>query len=314
LIKNSLNWSGKKILVTGGNGFLGSHVVDELKNLNVKDIFTPASKDYDLRNRTDCKKVLKDIDVVFHLASTSGGIMFMKERPAEAFYDNIMMGTQLLHEAKNSSVEKFIALGTVCSYPKFASIPFLENEIWDGFPDETNAPYGISKKMMLVQSDAYRRQYGFNSITVIPTNLYGPEDDFNIETSSVIPGIILKISNAVKTGSNEVVLWGDGSPTRDFLFVDDATDGIILAAQKYDDVSPINLGAQKETSIKELATLVSEIMRFSGDIIWDNTKANGQPRRCVSNYKAEREIGFKPKISLKEGLTKVISWFESNYG
>ena len=167
---------------------------------------------------------------------------------------------------------------------------------------------------MLVQSDAYRRQYGFNSITVIPTNLYGPEDDFNIETSSVIPGIILKISNAVKTDSDEVVLWGDGSPTRDFLFVDDAADGIILAAQKYDDISPINLGAQKETSIKELAMLISEIMKFSGNIIWDEAKANGQPRRCVSNYKAEREIGFKPKISLKEGLTKVISWFESNYG
>ena len=237
----------------------------------------------------------------------------MEKNPASIFYDNIMMGTQLLHEAKNSSVEKFIALGTVCSYPKFASIPFLENEIWDGFPDETNAPYGISKKIMLVQSDAYRRQYGFNSITVIPTNLYGPEDDFNIETSSVIPGIILKISNAVKTDSNEVVLWGDGSPTRDFLFVDDAADGIILAAQKYEDDTPINLGAQKETSIKELAMLVSEIMKFSGNIIWDEAKANGQPRRCVSNYKAEREIGFKPKISLKEGLTKVISWFESNY-
>ena len=224
-----------------------------------------------------------------------------------------MMGTQLLHEAKNSNIEKFITLGTVCSYPKFASIPFTENEIWNGFPDEANAAYGISKKMMLVQSHVYRQQYGFNSISVIPTNLYGPEDDFNIETSNVIPGIILKISNAVKTNSNEVVLWGDGSPTRDFLFVDDAADGIILAAQKYDDASPINLGAQKETSIKELAMLVSEIMKFSGNIIWDDTKANGQPRRCVSNYKAEREIGFKPKISLKEGLIKVISWFESNY-
>ena len=192
-------------------------------------------------------------------------------------------------------------------------IPFSENEIWNGFPDESNAPYGISKKIMLVQSDAYFRQYGFNSISVIPTNLYGPEDDFNIETANVIPGIILKISNAVKTDSKEVVLWGDGSATRDFLFVDDATDGIILAAQKYDNVSPINLGAQKETSIKELATLIAEIMKFSGDIIWDDTKANGQPRRCVSNYKAEKEIGFKPKISLRDGLTKVISWFDSNY-
>jgi len=308
-----MNIENKRILVTGGHGFLGKSLIRKLKEFDAKEIFSPSSNELDLRMQSNCQKALKDIDVVFHLAGNSGGIGYMEKNPASIFYDNIMMGTQLLHEAKNSSVEKFIALGTVCSYPKFASIPFLENEIWDGFPDETNAPYGISKKIMLVQSDAYRRQYGFNSITVIPTNLYGPEDDFNIETSSVIPGIILKISNAVKTDSNEVVLWGDGSPTRDFLFVDDAADGIILAAQKYEDGTPINLGAQKETSIKELAMLVSEIMKFSGNIIWDEAKANGQPRRCVSNYKAEREIGFKPKISLKEGLTKVISWFESNY-
>jgi len=303
----------KRILVTGGHGFLGKSLIRKLNKFDVKEIFSPSSNELDLRMVSDCQKAVKDMDVVFHLAGNSGGIGYMEKNPASIFYDNIMMGTQLLHEAKNSSVEKFITLGTVCSYPKFASIPFLENEIWDGFPDETNAPYGISKKIMLVQSDAYRRQYGFNSITVIPTNLYGPEDDFNIETSSVIPGIILKISNAVRTDSNKVVLWGDGSPTRDFLFVDDAADGIILAAQKYEDGTPINLGAQKETSIKELAMLVSEIMKFSGNIIWDEAKANGQPRRCVSNYKAEREIGFKPKISLKEGLTKVISWFESNY-
>ena len=308
-----MNIENKRILVTGGNGFLGKSLIRKLKEFDVKEIFSPSSNELDLRIKSNCQKVVKDIDVIFHLAGNSGGIGYMEKNPASIFYDNIMMGIQLLHEAKSSNVEKFITLGTVCSYPKFTPIPFSENEIWNGFPDESNAPYGISKKIMLVQSDAYFRQYGFNSISVIPTNLYGPEDDFNIETANVIPGIILKISNAVKTDSKEVVLWGDGSATRDFLFVDDAADGIILAAQKYDNVSPINLGAQKETSIKELATLIAEIMKFSGDITWDDTKANGQPRRCVSNYKAEKEIGFKPKISLRDGLTKVISWFDSNY-
>ena len=295
--------------MTGGHGFLGKSLIRKLKEFDAKEIFSPSSNELDLRMQSNCQKALKDIDVVFHLAGNSGGIGYMEKNPASIFYDNIMMGTQLLHEAKNSSVEKFIALGTVCSYPKFASIPFLENEIWDGFPDETNAPYGISKKMMLVQSDAYRRQYGFNSITVIPTNLYGPEDDFNIETSSVIPGIILKISNAVKTDSNEVVLWGDGSPTRDFLFVDDAADGIILAAQKYDDPLPINLSSEEEISIKQLAELISDLMKFDGEITWDTSKPNGQPRRCVSNKRAEEKLNFKPEISLKEGLRRTIECY-----
>ena len=305
-----MNIENKRILVTGGHGFLGKSLIRKLKEFDVKEIFSPSSNELDLRMESNCQKAVKDMDIVFHLAGNSGGIGYMEKNPAAIFYDNIMMGTQLLHEAKNSDIEKFITLGTVCSYPKFASIPFTENEIWNGFPDEANAAYGISKKMMLVQSHVYRRQYGFNSISVIPTNLYGPEDDFNIETSNVIPGIILKISNAVKTNSNEVVLWGDGQPTRDFLFVDDAADGIILAAQKYDDASPINLGAQKETSIKELAMLISEIMKFSGNIIWDKTNANGQQRRCVSNYKAEREIGFKPKTSLDEGLRITASYYK----
>ena len=235
----------------------------------------------------------------------------MRNNPAETFYDNIMMGTQLINEAKNENIEKFIALGTVCSYPKFSSIPFTENNFWEGYPEETNAAYGLSKKMMTVQSEAYRNQFNFNSISVIPTNLFGPGDDFNPNTSHVIPGIISKISKAMFTNSKEIILWGDGTPTRDFLYVDDAADGIILAGEKYNDSYPLNLGAQKEISIKELANTISRLMNFDGKINWDTTKPNGQPRRCVSNEMAEQKIGFVPKISLEDGLKKVITWHKS---
>ena len=309
-----MNLKNKRILVTGGSGFLGKNLVKKLEEVGVSNVYSPSSEEFDLRKQTDCERVVKNIDVVFHLAGNSGGIAYMEKNPASVFYDNVMMGPHLLHEGKNEYDEKFIGLGTVCSYPKFSSIPFLEDEIWNGFPDESNAPYGISKKIMLTQSDAYRQQFGFNSITVIPTNVYGPDDNFHIETSGVIPGIISKISNAIKTNSNEIVLWGDGQATRDFLYVNDATNGMILAAERYDKASPINLGAEYEISIKELSTTISKIMKFSGQIKWDSTKTNGQPRRCVSNNKAEKEIGFKPKISLNEGLEKTISWFESNNG
>jgi GDP-L-fucose synthase len=302
----------KQILVTGGNGFLGKNLVRKLGEFDVKNVFAPSSEEFDLTKQQDCQKIVKNIDVIFHLAGNSGGIGYMEKNPASVFYDNVMIGTQLLHEAKNENVEKFVGLGTVCSYPKFASIPFSEDQIWDGFPDESNAPYGISKKIMLTQSDAYRQQFGFNSITVIPTNIYGPGDNFHIETSGVIPGIISKIFNAIKTNSNEIILWGDGKATRDFLYVDDVSYGMILAAEKYDKASPINLGAEHEISIKDLATMISKIMQFSGKIKWDNSKTNGQPRRCVSNDKAEKEIGFKPKTNLNEGLEKMISWFKSN--
>ncbi len=307
-----MNLKNKRILVTGGNGFLGKNLVKKLQKMGVSDVIAPSSNEFDLRKQQDCQKIVKDIDVIFHLAGNSGGIGYMDKNPANVFYDNVMMDTQLLHEAKNENIEKFIGLGTVCSYPKFASIPFLEDEIWDGFPDESNAPYGISKKIMLTQSDAYHQQFGFNSITVIPTNIYGPGDNFQIEISGVIPGIISKIHNARKNNSNKITLWGDGKATRDFLFVDDASDGIILAAEKYNDVSPINLGAEYEISINDLAIMISKIMKFSGEIVWDTTKGNGQPRRCVSNNKAEKEIGFKPKTSLNNGLEKMITWFESN--
>ena len=306
-----MNLENKKILVTGGNGFLGRIVVEKLKKLNVKSLINPSSKELDLRLQSNCKKAVHDIDIVFHLAGKGGGIEYMRNNPAETFYDNIMMGTQLINEAKNENVEKFIALGTVCSYPKFSSIPFTENNFWEGYPEETNAAYGLSKKMMTVQSEAYRNQFNFNSISVIPTNLFGPGDDFNPNTSHVIPGIISKISKAMSTNSKEIILWGDGTPTRDFLYVDDAADGIILAGEKYNDSYPLNLGAQKEISIKELANTISRLMNFDGKINWDTTKPNGQPRRCVSNEMAEQKIGFVPKISLEDGLKKVITWHKS---
>ena len=312
MIKNSLNWSGKKVLVTGGNGFLGSHVVNELKNLNVKDIFTPASKDYDLRNRTDCKKVLKDIDVVFHLASTSGGIMFLKERPAEAFYDNIMMGVNLIHEAKEAGIEKLIITGAVSSYPKLAPIPFNEKNIWDGYPDETNAPYGIAKRTLLVQSQAYRQQFDFNSVILFLTNLYGPKDHFDPMSATVIPALIHKISSAKKQNDKSISIWGDGTPTRDFLYVQDAVRGLMLAAEKYDEGLPINLGSDQETTINELVNLISKIIGFKGQIKWDKSKPNGQPRRKVSNKLAEEKLGFKSETTLEEGLQKTIEWFQKH--
>ena len=307
-----MDWSGKKVLVTGGNGFLGSHVVNELKNLNVKDIFTPASKDYDLRNRTDCKKVLKDIDVVFHLASTSGGIMFLKERPAEAFYDNIMMGVNLIHEAKEAGIEKLIITGAVSSYPKLAPIPFNEKNIWDGYPDETNAPYGIAKRTLLVQSQAYRQQFDFNSIILFLTNLYGPKDHFDPASATVIPALINKISSAKKQTEKSVSIWGDGTPTRDFLYVQDAVRGLMLAAEKYDEALPINLGSDQETTINELVNLISKITGFKGQIKWDKSKPNGQPRRKVSNKLAEEKLGFKSETTLEEGLQKTIEWFQKH--
>ena len=304
-----MNWNEKTVLVTGSKGFLGSFLVKELEKLCPKKIITPSSKELDLRDNSNCKKAVLDVDIVFHLAAHVGGIGLNKERPGDLFYDNLMMGTQLLHEAKNASVQKFIALGTVCSYPKFSQIPFLESSIWDGYPEETNAPYGLAKKMMLVQSQAYREQYNFKSIVVIPTNLYGPNDNFDPSSSHVIPALILKIDNAKKNNSKSITLWGDGTPTRDFLYVEDASRGIILSADKYDDPLPINLSSEEEISIKQLADIISDLMKFDGKITWDTSKPNGQPRRCVSNKRAEEKLNFKPEISLKEGLRRTIECY-----
>jgi len=306
-----MKWEEKTVLVTGGNGFLGTAVIDELEKKFPKKIISPSSKEIDLRINSNCKKVVQNVDIIIHLAGKGGGIGIMKEKPAEIFYDNIMISTQLIHEANAANVEKFLALGTVCSYPKFSPIPFAEENIWDGYPEETNAAYGLAKKMMMVQSDAYRQQFGFQSINIIPTNLYGPNDDFGISTSHVIPAIIQKIHDAKKKNYNSIGMWGDGSPTRDFLFVQDAARGIILAAEKYNDSFPINISNEEEISIKELVTLIAELMLFNGDIKWDTSKPNGQPRRCVSNKKAEEKFGFTPKVTLKDGLKQTIEWFNS---
>lgn len=306
-----MNWNEKTVLVTGGHGFLGSYVIKELERRNAKKINVYTSTELDLRNLENCKKAVQNIDIVIHLAGTGGGIGVMREKPGEIFFNNIMMGTQLMHQAKEANVEKFIGLGTVCSYPKMSSIPFREESLWDGYPEETNAAYGLSKKMMLVQSEAYKQQYGFKSIVLFPTNLYGPTDDFNPSTSHVIPGIILKVYNAKKNNSDSITLWGDGSPSRDFLYVEDAARGIVLATEKYDDILPVNLGSEEETTIKNLANIICEIMDFNGKINWDVSKPNGQPRRCVSNKRAEEKFEFKPKISLKDGLKRTVDWFIS---
>ena len=308
---SDLNLKNKSILVTGGNGFLGTFVIEELKKIGVTNISYPSSKELDLRINENCKKAVKNIDVVFHLAGKGGGIQFMRNNPADVFYDNLLMSTQLIHESKNAGIEKFIALGTVCSYPKFTAIPFLEDNLWDGYPEETNASYGLSKKMMLVQSQAYKQQFDFNSIVLFPTNLYGPLDDFNPENSHVIPGLISKIHSAKISKSDSITLWGDGSPTRDFLYVEDAAKGIVLAGEKYDGNEPINLGSEKEISIKKLVGQVCELMDYDVEIIWDESKPNGQPRRCVSNKKAKENFGFEPEISLEEGLKKTIEWYTS---
>ncbi len=301
----------KTVLVTGGNGFLGKFVLRELELKKTKKILAPTSKELDLRNNENCKKIVKNIDVIIHLAGNVGGIGKMREKPGDIFYDNIMMGTQLIHQAKEEGVEKFVGLGTVCSYPKISSMPFLEDSLWEGYPEETNAAYGLSKKMMLVQADAYRQQFGLNSTILFPTNLYGPTDNFEPTTSHVIPAIILKVHNALKEKSNQIILWGDGSPSRDFLYVEDAAKGVVLATERYDNPLPVNLGSEEEISIKELAELICNLMGFNGDIIWDSTKPNGQPRRCVSNKRAEKEFGFKPNTKLEEGLKSTIDWFIS---
>jgi len=306
-----MNWKEKSIVVTGGSGFLGSHIVDSLRKKGANNIIIPRSKDCDLRLRENCNMITKNVDIVFHIAAKVGGIGLNQEKPGDLFYDNLIMGVNLMEEARKNNVEKFITLGTICSYPKFTPVPFSEESIWNGYPEETNAPYGLAKKMLLVQSQAYKQQYDFRSVVVFPTNLYGPRDNFNDNTSHVIPALIKKISIAKHSKDKRIFLWGDGSPSRDFLYVDDATNGIILVAEKYDDPEPINLGTGKEITIKELANLLLELMNAELDIVWQTDKPNGQPRRCVSIEKAKQKIGFQPQIDLKEGLKRTIDWYES---
>jgi GDP-L-fucose synthase len=304
-----MDWKSKNVLVTGGNGFLGSRLVNILKEKHTKKIVIPDSKKCDLRNIDNCASILQEIDIVFHLAAKVGGIGLNQSKPGELFYDNLMMGVNLMEEARKNKIEKFISLGTICSYPKFTPIPFKEDSIWDGYPEETNAPYGLAKKMLLVQSQAYKQQYNFESITIFPTNLFGQNDNFDEDSSHVIPAIIKKVLNAIQNNHDSISLWGDGTPTRDFLYVDDAASGILLAAEKYSDPEPLNLGSGNEISIKDLANLIIKTMNANLKISWEINKPNGQPRRCVSIEKAKNKIGFQPKVSLEDGLKLTIDSF-----
>ncbi len=304
--------TGKKILVTGGSGFLGSRIVKLLKEKGIEDIIIPRSDSCDLRIAENCARITKDVDIVFHTAGNVGGIGYNKDHPASVFFDNIMMDTLMMEESRKNGVKKFIAIGTVCSYPKFAPVPFLEEQIWNGYPEETNASYGLSKKMMLVQSDAYRQEYNFKSIVLIQTNLYGPEDNFDPNTSHVIPALIKKIYDVKVSRQSEIELWGDGSPSRDFLYVDDAARAAILAAERYEKSDPINIGSGKEITIKELAELIKKLMSAENITIkWNIEKPGGQPRRCLNIEKAKKEIGFIPIVNIEEGLRRTIEWYKS---
>lgn len=301
-------WLNKKVLVTGGAGFLGKHLVSELEKQKVI-ITVPRSEKYDLRIREVCRQVVKGQDIVIHLAAKVGGIGFNMMHPGEMFFDNIMMGAQLMEEARLAGVRKFVALGTICAYPKFTPVPFKERDLWMGYPEETNAPYGLAKKMLLVQSQAYRQQYNFNSIFLLPVNLYGPGDNFDPTSSHVIPALIKKIYEAKKNRKKEVVVWGTGKPTREFFYVLDAVQAIILATEKYNKSDPVNIGAGFEISIKQLVMLICRLMDYKGKIVWDKTKPDGQPRRMLDTTKAQKEFGFKAKTHFEEGLELTINWY-----
>jgi len=304
-------WQNKKILVTGGAGFLGKYVVDKLlkRGVSRENIFIPVFPDYDLRKMEDCQKAIKGRQIVIHLAGVVGGIGFNKEHPGKSFYDNAAMALNLLEAARIEKVEKFTGIGSVCAYPKFTPTPFKEENLWNGYPEETNAPYGLAKKFMLVQSQAYKAEYGLNAIHLLMLNLYGPGDNFDPKTSHVIPALIEKVANAKKEGENFIEVWGTGKATRDFLYVEDAAEGIILATEKYNKSEPVNLGSGMEISIKELVKLICKLMDFKGEIRWDTSKPDGQPRRCLDVLKAEKEFGFKAKTNFEEGLKKTIQWY-----
>ncbi len=301
----------KKILVTGGAGFLGSFVVQKLlgRGIPKKNIFIPRSKDYDLTKWQNCQKVVKGQNLVIHLAAKVGGIGYNREKPGEMFFENIMMGTQLMEAARQAEIEKFVSIGTICAYPKHTPVPFAESALWLGYPEETNAPYGLAKKMQLVQAQAYRQQYGFSAIYLLPVNLYGPGDNFKPESSHVIPALIKKVADAKKSKKRYIEVWGTGKASREFLYVEDAAEGIILAAEKYDKSDPVNLGANREIKIRDLVKTICELMDFKGEIRWDKSKPDGQPRRMVDPSLAKKEFGFRAKTDFKEGLRKTIVWY-----
>ena len=311
-------WQGKRVLITGGSGFLGSFVVEQLAQRAATDIFIPRSKEYNLIDPQHVSRMYSDalrgIDpknvVVIHLAANVGGIGANRKRPADFFYDNLMMGTELIHQAYKIGVGKFVAIGSVCSYPKFTPVPFLESNLWNGYPEETNAPYGLAKKMMLVQAQAYRDQYGFNCIFLMPVNLYGPRDNFDLETSHVIPALIRKAVEAEDRGDKVLEVWGDGSPTREFLYVEDAAIGIVNAAERYNSADPVNLGSGQEISIQDLVQLVARKTGFSGSIAWQKDKPNGQPRRGLDVSRARDCFGWQAQISFDEGLRRTVDWYK----
>ncbi len=310
LSKNNF-WSNRRICITGGAGFLGSYLIESLHQQGAKDIFIPHIEDYDLVNLADIKRMYDDAqpDLVIHLAALAGGIGANRARPADFFYINLMMGVQLMHEAWLRGVEKFVAIGTICAYPKFTPLPFMEDNLWNGYPEETNAPYGLAKKMLLVQAQAYREQYEFNSIYLLPVNLYGPRDNFNLETSHVIPALIRKFIEAHERGDEKVILWGDGSPTREFLYAGDAAKAILLASEKYNDSEPVNLGSGMEISIRDLAQLIARMTGYEGEFVWDTSKPNGQPRRALDVKRAEAYFGFRAQMPFEEGLRRTIDWY-----
>ncbi len=306
-----IDWRQQRVVVTGGAGFLGRHVVAALERRNPAYIFVPVRESYDLRERAAILDLLHDArpTLLIHLAASVGGIGANRAHPADFFYDNLMMGAQLLHESWQAGVAKFVAIGTVCAYPKFTPIPFREEDLWNGYPEETNAPYGLAKKMLLVQSQAYRQQYGYNSIFLLPTNLYGPGDNFDPEASHVIPALIRKCLEAAEHGDETIEAWGDGSPTREFLYVADAAEGIALAAERYDDSEPVNLGSGFEISIRDLLTTIARYTGFTGRIVWDTSKPNGQPRRALNTDRAAERFGFRATTDFDEGLSRTVEWY-----
>jgi GDP-L-fucose synthase len=313
-------WENKRVIITGGGGFLGSFVIENLKKRGATDIFIPRKKDYDLTQREAIERLynaaLKAVDpknvIIIHLAANVGGIGANREHPAEFFYDNMIMGVELMHHAYKYGVGKFVATGTVCAYPKFTPVPFKEDDLWNGYPEETNAPYGLAKKMMLVQAQTYREQYGFNAIYLLPVNLYGPRDNFNLQTSHVIPALIRKAVEAGERGGKELQVWGDGSPTREFLYVEDAADGIVTAAEKYNGDLPVNLGSGYEISIKDLTEMIVKMTGFQGTLAWQTDKPNGQPRRGLDVSRAKELFNWSAQISFEDGMRRTIDWFKSN--
>jgi GDP-L-fucose synthase len=307
-------WQNKRICVTGGAGFLGSFVLEALTQRGATDIFVPHIEEYDLVNPQDIQRIL-DVsrpDIIIHLAALAGGIGANRARPADFFYINLMMGVQLMHEAWKRGVSKFVAIGTVCAYPKFTPVPFKEENLWEGYPEETNAPYGLAKKMLLVQAQAYRQQYGFNAIYLLPVNLYGPKDNFNLETSHVIPALVRKCIESQERGEKEVILWGDGSPTREFIYAGDAADGILAATEFYNGSEPVNIGSGQEISIKDLAGLIARLTGFEGKLVWDTNKPNGQPRRGLDTSRAAEYFGWRAGVPIEEGLRQTIAWYRQN--